>query len=61
MNRIPYYMLPSAYSTCRKLTRPQNPGAAWPLQDIAIANIVWCMAYKRGVGGGGVYCAMGVQ
>jgi len=24
-------------------------------------NIVWCMAYERGVGGGGVYCAMVVQ
>ena len=24
----------------------------WPLHDIAIANIVWCMAYERGVGGG---------
>jgi len=24
----------------------------WPLHDIAIANIVWSMAYKRGVGGG---------
>jgi len=24
-----------------------------PLQDIAIANIVWCMVYKPGVGGGG--------
>jgi len=25
---------------------------SWPLHDIAIANIVWCMAYKRRVGGG---------
>jgi len=25
----------------------------WPLDDIAITNIVWCMAYKGGVGGGG--------
>jgi len=24
----------------------------WRLHDIAIANIVWCKAYKRGVGGG---------
>jgi len=23
----------------------------WPLHDIAITNIVWCMAYTRGVGG----------
>jgi len=26
--------------------------ARWPLHDIAIANIVWCMAFKGGVGGG---------
>ena len=25
---------------------------SWPLQDIAITNIVWWMAYKRGVAGG---------
>jgi len=30
----------------------------WPLHDIAIANIVWCIAYKRGVRTGGVYCAV---
>jgi len=24
----------------------------WPLQDIADTNCVWCMAFKRGVGGG---------
>ena len=23
----------------------------WTLHDIAITNIVWCIAYKRGVGG----------
>ena len=33
----------------------------WPSHDIAITNIVWCMAYKRGVGGGVVYCAIDVQ
>jgi len=26
----------------------------WPLQDIVITNIVWCMAYTREVGGGGM-------
>jgi len=36
-------------------------GRVWPLHDIAITNIVWCTIYKRGVGGGGVYCAMVVQ
>jgi len=34
---------------------------SWPLHDIAIANIVCCMAYKSGVGGGVVCCAMDVQ
>jgi len=24
---------------------------SWPLHDIAITNIVWCMAYTRGSGG----------
>ena len=28
----------------------------WLLHDIAITNIVWCIAYKGGVGGG-VYIA----
>jgi len=32
----------------------------WPLHDIVIANIVWCMAYKREVVGGVVYCAIDV-
>jgi len=25
---------------------------SWPLQDIAMANIVWRMTYRRGSGGG---------
>jgi len=33
----------------------------WPLHDIAIANIVWCMAYRSGGRKVAVYCAMGVQ
>jgi len=37
------------------------PVTAARLHDIAIANLVWCMDYKRGVGGGVVYCAMDVQ
>ena len=24
----------------------------WPSRNIAITNVVWCVAYKRGVGGG---------
>jgi len=27
-----------------------NPPFLWPLHDIAIPNIVWCMAYKGRVG-----------
>ena len=27
--------------------------AAWPLHDTAITNTVWCVAYNRGVEGGG--------
>jgi len=37
----------------------------WPLHDIAMTNIVWCMAYTTGVGGGGPMLrnsrAIGVQ
>jgi len=29
----------------------RDPGVSWPSQDIAMANIVWCMAYTRGAGG----------
>ena len=29
----------------------------WPLHDVDITNIVWCMAYKGGV----VYCTIAVQ
>jgi len=36
-------------------------GETWPLHDIAIANTVWCMAYKRRGRWGGVYCAIVVQ
>ena len=28
--------------------------AVWPLHDIPVSNIVWCLTFKRGVGGGGV-------
>jgi len=41
----------NTYSTCRVVT-------SWPSHDIAMTNIVWCMAYTRGVvGGGGSYIA----
>jgi len=38
----------------------RGPGT-WPLHDIAITNMVLCMAYKWGVGGGVVYFAIDVQ
>jgi len=28
-----------------------HPTVIWPLHDIVIANIVWCVAYTREVGG----------
>jgi len=31
---------------------PEPVHSLWSLHDIAIANIVWCMAFKGGVGGG---------
>jgi len=33
----------------------------WPLHDIVITNIVWCIAYKRAVGRGVLYCPIIVQ
>jgi len=30
---------------------------SWPLHDISITSIVWCMTCQRGVGGGGAYIA----
>ena len=33
----------------------------WPLQDIVITNSVWCVAHKRDVGRGAVYCPIIVQ
>ena len=38
---------------------PADP--TWPLHVIVITNIVWCIAYKREVGGGVVYCPIVVQ
>jgi len=38
-----------------------HPSPVCPLHDIAIANIVSCLAYKRWVGGGVVYCAIVLQ
>jgi len=31
---------------------PRACSGGWPLQDIVITNIVWCIAYKREVGSG---------
>jgi len=33
----------------------------WPLHDIVLTNIVWCIAYKREVGSGVVYYPIIVQ
>ena len=42
-------------------TRGCVAGTHWPIHDIAIANIEWCMAYAGGVWGGVVYCAVVVH
>jgi len=43
--------------------KSDTPGGSdvWPLQDIVITNLVWCIAYKREVGGGVLYCPINVQ
>ena len=33
----------------------------WPLHDLVITNIVWCIAYKREVARGVIYCPIIVQ
>ena len=33
-----------------------GPASSWPLHDIVMTNMVWCIAYKREFGGGVVYC-----
>jgi len=33
----------------------------WPLHDIVITNMLWCMAYEWGGRWGGVHCALAVQ
>ena len=47
---------------CRVAVRLQDLrrlmwGASWPLHDIVITNIVWCMPYKGEVEGGGRVCS----
>ena len=37
--------------TAQLCTVPEHT-SAWPSHDVVIANIVWCMAYTRGLGGG---------
>jgi len=47
-----------------RIFTPTNPGRdhcathidgtlGWPLHDIVINNMLWCIKYKRGLGGGG--------
>jgi len=38
-----------------------RPASAWPLHDVVITNFVVCIAYKREVGRGVVYCLIIVQ
>jgi len=45
----------------RRCSTPGEYISDWPLHDIVITNIVWCIAYKREVGGGVVYCPIVVQ
>ena len=42
------YMYLSIYLDLYLSIYLQAPGSGWPLHDVAITNIVWCMAYKRG-------------
>jgi len=47
-----YVLLPWHLSLVMPLARaPALAVGTWLLHDMAITNIVWCMAYNRGVGG----------
>jgi len=64
------HTIPHRYCRCSLKARPTSGAAAsewptpsftrWPLHDIAITNIVWCMPYKGSVGGG-AYIAQWVR
>ena len=45
----------NAPSWLRHTTRPVS-NATWPLHEIAITNILWCMACKKVSGGGRILC-----
>jgi len=51
-------LTPAARSRATKPTCGKGPinQSIWPAYDIAITNIVWCIAYKRKVARGVVYC-----
>jgi len=36
----------------RREAKKNDKAVVWPLHNIAITNMVWCMVYNRGVGGG---------
>jgi len=71
--RASVYRTPSEASSRRRCghasrvnpsPNPNSPlglGLTWFLHDIAIANVVWCMAYIRRIGWGVVYCPIDVQ
>jgi len=58
MSRTPYAILRFVYSPCRHTDRWDDTGrvsvdrpiAVWPLHDVVVTNIVWCIAYQWEVG-----------
>jgi len=50
-------MRPSYAASASPWWRDHTRVTDWPLHDITLTNIVWCLAHKRGVGEGGAYIA----
>jgi len=56
-----YYTASHTAQKEKSATASFGHGSAWPLHNIAIPNIVWCVAHKKVVAGGGVFCAIVVK
>jgi len=60
---VQYGTFPTRRDSSRVVPRggAVNQAVNWPLNDVGIANIVWCIAYTREFGGGVAHCPIIVQ
>jgi len=57
----PRYFPCARVNPCASCMGHRQSTPPWPLHDIAITNVVWCMTYTKEGRGGVVYCAIDVQ